>query len=364
MMKKTCALMILILALGTAALAQTDGPADGLWELYKQGDFDQVVQQGKALLTTGSETAQVNLAVGRALADQKKFAEAEIFLQRAAELDGEDRTWVYAWAQVYLGACRLKAGDDDGARRAWILARNCGATANATRNANNNLLAFTLDPMFDKWTTFTSDHFRFRFSDRLAGLDRAEYARRHEEAYAAISAWFGGGPDEPIRFNVWADQDEATSAGMPELGFARPELNLVHCLVAQTVGHEMTHVISAAALQPVQRVGLINEGIAVYHDRTGRDRLALARKAVAGAVSDEGAPLPPVALRALWDDWSLLPGAVSYPLAGAWIERLVEKGGREKFLEFFTDQSREHARAVYGADLQGWIDGFEADLVR
>ena len=363
-MKTLTATAILILALATIAPAQNAGPADDLWPLYQQGRFDEVVQQGKALLATGTETAQLNLAVGRALADQQKYAEAEIFLTRAAELDGDDRTWVYAWANVYLGICRLNEGDDDGARQAWILARNCGATANATRNANNYLVYFTLDPMFDKWTTFTTEHFRFRFSDRLTDLDRAAYARRHEEAYALISAWFGGGPDQPIRFHVWADQLEADAAGMPTLGFARPELNMVHCLAAQTVGHEMTHVISFAALQPVGRVGLINEGTAVYHDQTGRDRLAVARQAQAGGTTENGTPLPPVALRALWDDWTLLPGDVGYPLAGAWIDRLVAKGGREKFLEFFKDQSRSHARQVYGAELETWIDGFEADLHR
>ena len=130
------------------------------------------------------------------------------------------------------------------------------------------------------------------------------------------------------------------------------------------MGHEMTHVISAAALQPTNRVGLINEGTAVYHDRTGRDRLAVARQAQAGATTESGAPLPPVALRALWDDWTLLPGEAAYPLAGAWIDRLVAIGGREKFLEFFRDQSRDHARQVYGAELETWIDAFEADLHR
>jgi len=364
-MKTLLATLLLIGALAGAAAAQDtpqQGPADPLWELYKQGKFDEVVNQGKALLSTGSETAQVNLAVGRALVDQGKAAEGEIFLKRAAELDTKDRTWVYAWAQVYLGAVRLQLGDDAGARTAWLAARDCNATRNATRNADNNLLYFALDPLFDKWDTFKTDHFLFRFSDKLTDLDRAAYARRHEEAYAKIRAWFGGAPEQPIRFVVWADQDEATAAGMPPLGFARPRLDLVHCLVNQTVGHEMAHVIGYAAIHPVKTTGLINEGTAVYLDQTGRDRLAVARDALAAARADTSAVLPPVSLRALWDDWSLAPDSVTYPLAGAWIARLVEKGGKEKFLRFFADQSRDHAREVYGEDLEGWIDEFEKDL--
>ncbi len=365
-MKKTLpATLVLIAVLAGAAAAQdapAKGPADPLWELYKQGRFDEVVNQGKALLSTGTETAQVNLAVGRALVDQDKAAEGEIFLKRAADLDLTDRTWVYAWAEVYLGAVRLRLGDDDGARAAWLAARDCNATANATRNANNNLTGFALDPSFDKWDTFRTEHFLFRFSDKLTDFDRADYARRHEEAYAKIRAWFGGAPDQPIRFVVWADQDEATAAGMPTLGFARPRLDLVHCLVNQTVGHEMAHVIGYAAVHPVNATGLINEGTAVYLDQTGRDRMAVAEAALAAARADTSAVLPPFSVRALWDDWSLAPDGVSYPLAGAWVARLVEKGGKDRFLQFYVDQSRDHAKEVYGADLEGWIDGFEQDL--
>lgn len=361
---KTTMLMIALAACLAAApaAAQERGPADDLWDLFKEGRIDEVVQQGKALLATGTETAPVNLAVGRGLAAQQKCAEAEIFLRRAADLDARDKTWVYAWAQVELGNCAVRNGDDDGARRGWLAAVEAGATANATRTAQMSLVAYGLDPRQDGWTTFRTDHFLFRFSDRLADLDRAAFARRREEAYAAITAWFGGGPKQPIRMVVWADQDEATSFGMPTLGFSRPQINLVETLVNQTVGHEMTHVISWHAIPSQHRTGLVNEGTAVFMDQTGRDRLALARKTLAEARTEAGAPLPAVSLRALWDDWTLLPDDVSYPVAGAWIERLVAKGGREKFLAFFTDQSREHAREVYGADLEAWIDGFEQDL--
>jgi hypothetical protein len=343
------------------AAAAQEGPADPLWELYRQGRFDEVVRQGKALLNTGTETAQVNLAVGRALADQGGCDEGIIYLERAVEMDPQ-RTWVYAWAQNYLGNCGWLAGDEDAARRGWTAARDANATRNATRQAAMNLVGLGLAEFYDSWTTFTTENFAFRFSDKLTDLDRTAYAREHEEAYARISAWFGGGPDDPIRFFVWADQEEATAAGMPALGFAKPEYDMVHCLAQQTVGHEMTHVISFHALEPAVRTGLINEGTAVHFDQTGRDQLDRARRALAAARTTAGEPLPPVATAALWEDWSLLPQEVGYPLAGAWVRVLIEKGGKERFLEFYRDQTLAHARRVYGDDLQGWLEEFDAAL--
>ncbi len=351
--------MILTLAvlLTAAAAGAQQGPADRLWGLYKEGRFEDVIREGKVVLTTGTPTAQVNLAVGRALVDTGKFEESLLYLESATRLD-PGKTWIFAWGQVYLGFVHLRLDRPDQARDAWIKARDCGATRNATSNAVNNLLILGLAEPYDDWKTFSTGHFEFRFSPNLENFDGVTYARQHEEAYETIVAWFGGGPVKKINFFVWADKTEAAEAGMPELGFSRPEFNLVHARAEQTVGHEMTHVISAHALQPDVVVGLINEGIAVYHDQTSRDQLSLARKALAEA--PEGRV--PVALGALWEDWSLLPGEISYPVAAAWVAILIEKGGKETFLEFFKDQSLAHARQVYGTDLQTWMDEFDAAL--
>ena len=348
--------IVLILALTsvTAALAQ-QGPADALWPLMRQGEYDEVIRQGKALLSTGTETAAVNLAVGQALVRTGGCNEAEIFLARAIQLDSE-RTWVYAWGNVELGNCRWYADDAEGARRAWIAARDAAATANATNSAEGSLRGSGLAEFYDEWSTFTTDHFEFRFSPQTE-VDRAWYARSREEAFAVISAWFGGAPEGPIRFHVWSDQAEADARGMPVLGFSLAQRRVVPCRLAQSRGHEMTHVISYHALAPTLETGLINEGIAVFMDLNETDRMADARSALAAATG-----LPEVAVAALWEDWSLLPTGVSYAVAGAWVERLIEKGGKERFMEFFRDQGLMHAREIYGADLESWMREFDADL--
>jgi tetratricopeptide (TPR) repeat protein len=351
-------LIILLAIILTAAVATAqEGPADGLWELYKEGRFEDVVREGKVELTTGTSTAQVNLAVGRSLVDLGKNEEGIVYLETAARMDRE-KTWVYAWAKVYLGAVYYELNRVEEAQAAWILARDCAATRNATRNAVNNLNFLGLAERFDSWTTFTSEHFAFHYSPNLVNFDGAAYARSHEAAYDVISAWFGGGPEDPIKFFVWASKEEADEAGMPPLGFARPDFNLVHATYDQTVGHEMTHVISVHALEPEVGVGLINEGTAVYHDQTGRDQMARARKTLA----DQVEPVVQVSLAALWEDWSLLPAEVSYPVGGAWVKVLIDQGGKEKFLDFYKDQTLAHARAVYGEDLQSWMEKFDEDL--
>ena len=352
-------MLILAVLLTVASAAAQEGPADRLWELYKKGRFADVIREGKVELTTGTPTAQVNLAVGRALVDSEKNEESLIYLETAIRLD-PGQTWVYAWGQVYLGMAQLRLDQTAKAREAWIKARDCAATANATGAAVNNLKILGLAEFYDDWKKFSTEHFDFKYSPGLKNFDGVAYARQHEEAFGIIADWFGGGPEKKINFFVWTNKAEAKHAGMPELGFSRPEFHLVHARAEQTVGHEMTHVISARAVEPEVVTELINEGIAVYHDQTFRDQLELARKALAEAPDSQVT----VAVGALWEDWSLLPVEISYPVAGAWVTVLIEKGGRETFLDFFPDQSLAHARQVYGADLQTWMDDFDEALSR
>ncbi|MCK9995892.1 MAG: hypothetical protein KAH56_06405 [Candidatus Krumholzibacteria bacterium] len=332
---------------------------DRLWGLYKEGRFEDVVREGKVELATGTPSAQVNLAVGRALVDLEKFGEGLPYLEQAVRGDPE-QTWVYAWAQCYLGTGQYRLGNFQKSRAALIKARDCAATVNATRFAVGNLRILGLAESYDDWATFSTERFAFHYSPNLTGFDGLTFARLHEEAFEKISAWFGSGPSEPIRFFVWKDKDEALVANMPPLGFARPELDLVHARAEQTVGHEMTHVISHHAMHPEYVIGLINEGIAVYHDQTDRDQMALARE----ALTDAPELSIQVELAALWEDWSLLPGEISYPIGGAWVKVLIDKGGKEKFLDFFRDQGLVNAREVYGSDLQVWMDEFSDALYR
>ena len=105
-------LLVFLLFLAMPALAQ-EGPADHMWELYQEGRFEDVVREGKVELTTGTPTAQVNLAVGRSLVDLERSDEGLIYLETAVRLD-PGQTWVYAWAQNYLGAAHFHTEDDTG----------------------------------------------------------------------------------------------------------------------------------------------------------------------------------------------------------------------------------------------------------
>ncbi len=352
---RTILLSILLLTVASATFAASEQETL-LGELYGKGRLAAAEVLCDSLLIADPGNALLNQFKGRLLAEQYRGAEAAPYLERAVAADTA-RTWIYSWSQVYLGIVRYAAGDDEAAGRAWTAACEANATKNSTAMAKLYLACLVEDTPFDAWTMLDTEHFEFRFSPRLEDIDVDTFAGQREAAFTRIAAWFGREPGRKIRFYVWSSNEEALEAGLPTLGFSRSHVSLIHSLANQTRGHEMTHVISGHAIPPRNVTPLIMEGAAIYHDLRSIDRFAVAAQAWSTLPADRRPDI-----YALWDDWRLLKEDVSYPLAGAFVTMLVERGGREEFLELFRDQTPEAARRIYGPDFDGWVADFARRL--
>jgi hypothetical protein len=325
---RTILLSIVLLAVASATFA-VSAQETLLGELYGKGRLAAAEVLCDSLLIADPGNALLNQFKGRLLADQYRGMEAAPYLERAVAADTA-RTWIYAWSQVYLGIVHYAAGDDEAAGRAWTAACDVRATKNSTAMAKLYLDCLVEDKPFEAWTVRDTEHFEFRISPRLENVDVESFTGQREAAFASIAAWFGREPDRKIRFYVWSSNEEASQAGLPNLGFSRPHVSLIHSLANQTRGHEMTHVISGHAIPPRNVAPLIMEGAAIYHDQRSSDRFAAAAQA-----------------------WSTLPADHRPDLHDLW-----EDGGREKFLELYRDQTPDAARRIYGADFDGWLADF------
>lgn len=352
---RTILLSILLLAVAAVTFAASEQETR-LGDLYGKGRLAAADALCDSLLGADPGNALLNQFKGRLLAEQYRGAEAAPYLERAVAADTA-RTWIYAWSQVYLGIVHYAAGDDEAAGRAWTAACDAKATKNSTAMAKLYLDCLIEDAPFAAWTVRDTEHFEFRFSPRLESVDVDSFTGQREAAFVRIAAWFDQEPGRKIRFYVWSSNEEAREAGLPNLGFSRSHVSLIHSLANQTRGHEMTHVISGHAVPPRNAVPLIMEGAAIYHDQRSGDRFAAAAQAWSTLPADRRPDL-----YELWDNWRLLKEDVSYPLAGAFVAMLVERGGREKFLELYRDQTPDAARRIYGPDFDGWVADFARRL--
>jgi hypothetical protein len=202
------------------------------------------------------------------------------------------------------------------------------------------------------WSTVETQHFRFHFPPEPRANPSA-FPPQLEAAFTELRKSFDGALPGKINFYVWNSSEAAEALLGRPLGFANPKHLLIHATADQTRGHELTHVLMHYAAPPDVTTRFISEGTAVAFDLSGRDRLAAARAAVGSQR---------VAIVGLWATGNATPEAQLYPVAGAFVERLVTRGGRERFLRLLKRQTIEHAREVYGVDLDRIIAEFEADL--
>lgn len=334
---------------------------DSAWAAYARGDRLGALaraERGLAELPASLHTAQfaLRVAAGRALTDLGDPARALPYLEQALAMDTV-RDAGRGWALAYMGKARFALGDTAGARAALRGVAELRPTPRLTAMVETDWRLYGFDTTYARWTTLETPHLRLRLSPAAPILDRATFAEVRERAAMQIAAALGdtaaAGAPKPIDVFVWDSESEAKAAGLARVHFARPAVGLTHMTWDQTVGHELAHVVAYRAVRPVVATPLVTEGVAVYFDGSTEDRVSEAAAAVSGLGARR------VDIRALWADWSQLPGGVAYPVAGAVIEAVARAGDREQLRALLRVQTLDEARRIYGPALDTWLDLLE-----
>ena len=116
----------------------------------------------------------------------------------------------------------------------------------------------------------------------------------------------------------------------------------------QTPGHEIAHSISHWSQAQSIKTRFINEGIGVCFDQIDSARLQRAQ---------ESYKTQPVSIREMWQEDNQRKGDLSYAIAGAFVEFLIQTN-KEKFLKLVENQTYENAKVLYGEQLDQLIDTF------
>jgi TolA-binding protein len=203
------------------------------------------------------------------------------------------------------------------------------------------------------WSTIETEHFRVHVPPQPR-VDPAAFAARQERALREIRTFFTVTLPGRIDYHVWNSAEDAQGELGRVPGFAMPAALRIHAVADQTPGHELTHVVVFHAVHPEKTTAFIEEGTAVAFDLTSRDRLSWARNAL------ERAGTRSIRVLDLWT--AERSDAAFYAVAGAFVERLIARGGRDRLLALLKQQTIEAARTIYGTDFDRIIADFEADL--
>lgn len=342
-----------ILLLISVVLLGQNPEIAGLWEEYSAGQHQLVINKAVSLLESDPQNVDLNLMVGRSYADQGLYKEAIPFLEATAAND-KKHSWRKAWALSYLGSCHFMLQNYEDSKKFIKTCIELKATRNVTNNANGQLRLFGYDAFYDTWKIVETGHFRFHFQD-MSDREIEIYASRKEAAYQKINEFFNSQLPKKIDYFVWHSREDAMKVLRANLGFARPKYSLVHTFYRQTVGHEMTHVISYYSGEVETITSFINEGTAVCFDQSNQDRWQQVKEWAATNNKK-------IKVMDFWMYGSEQSDEILYPLAGLFVQELIARFGKEKFLEFFVNQTYENALFVFGSEVEASIKEFEARI--
>jgi len=224
--------------------------------------------------------------------------------------------------------------------------------------ASLRVTEFAEAPLYDEWQTYTSAHLVLHYLPGTWIAEQIELiAADHEETFDDIVQYLDEAiPSKPIDFYIYTSEESFYRSTAREAGFAINEHDEVHSRWFapdnhQSLGHEMTHVITYWMLGNPSEA-LLGEGIAVCLDHSGNDYQNQVRD-----LYKQGELIPLAQM--LGDTWG--DYAYAYPVSGTFVCFLLERYGVEPFKEIYPQADFTAAlEAVYGADLetieQEWLD--------
>jgi len=319
--------------------------------LYQKKQYDSALVITKSILEKDSTYPDAFVLAGRILNAKKNYVEATPYLEKA--LTFYDATnYARAWSMCELGLCYFSVGKYKEAKEKLEYCVEMNATKNSTKAASYLMLKLGFDKIYDSWKIYESEDFIFHFQDSSDYEANKILMNKKREAFRFINNFFKAELPKQVDYFIWSDSKMADSLLRQPLAFTDATLCLTHTGYNHTIGHEMTHSISYHAFPNAKWNRLIAEGICVYFDQSNKKNISTLKSKIKS----------PISIVDLWKNNSNAAEDILYPIGSEIVKRLIELKGRETFIQFFSDQSYEHAKSIYGTELNSLIAKLEKEI--
>jgi hypothetical protein len=224
-----------------------------------------------------------------------------------------------------------------------------------------HIAQFEEAPPYDEWLTHKSPVLTFHYlPETFVAGEIADIALEHERVFQYNIQWLEVDYDGAIDFYLYPSMESLYRATARDAGFAINPAREVHALWVsqdnhQSLGHEMTHVITHWTLgEPSE--ALLGEGIAVCMDDAEPHPHERAR-----ALLESGQLLP--LSQILGEAWFDRDPSVVYPESGSLVCWLLQQHGADRFKQIYTQEDFPTAlEEIYGFDIDHLEKEWQAGL--
>ncbi|WP_321306659.1 hypothetical protein [Marinifilum fragile] len=324
-----------------------------LKKLYSKGKYDQLIEKAQTLLVENDSDPVLNSILGRAYTNSKQFTKAIPYLEKSMLSESASEE-IKALSKAYLAKCYFVTGEKQKAITYLKECQNDRVSKEASRYGYRYLNLFQTGVYYQTWEVVESEKIRFHFQDRQKSQNADAYMERLKVNYNRMASFYGIDSPKKVDVFVWHDRNEAFRKLDQPLGFYNSDLCIVNVWDQQEDDYELCHMLSQMVLKPKYKSMLLDKGLAVYFDTMDKNLFAIARKRV---------PKEEFSLLELWEDPTKYERNLSYPVGAAFIEFLLNKGGKNKLKKLLENQTIKNGREVY-PDFEKLVKTYEAMLLR
>ncbi len=311
---------------------------------FENSRYHRVIILGNQILEEQQGDYDIFLLIGKAHNALNEFEEALPYLIKANEY--AEIEWQYAAAYVEIMEAYYAIDNKEKAMRYYNKGIHVRGTKEVQRKFQKLSMLFGYNPMYNDWISVKTEHFSFHFEDILSIDDVDNYIEERIEAFLTINEFYEATLPKRIDFFVWKSKGVAQKKLKKFLGFTNPKYCISHNKMSQTLGHEIAHSISYWYYKNNTRNRFINEGIGVYFDLSGNNRMDAAKGVLQYKRRISVNPVD-FDIETFWLNPDKYPESIMYPVAGAFVEYLI-KFDKKKFLKLSKDQTFKNAESIYG----------------
>jgi len=249
-------------------------------------------------------------------------------------------SWYYLW----LVSINYFVGNYDEAKTSLDSCNDLSLNDEQYKLKEKFRVMFGFHEFYNDWSIFETENIIFHYrKDENSKIDIEQFIFSRENAFKKIQDFFDSNLQRKIDFYLWDSREEAFSVLNRHLGIAIGWYYLIHNAADQSIGHEITHIITHYINGAKSITSLICEGAAVLFDQSeSRDNIEFAKRMM------KKNNIKKVDIKSLWDNFFILSSGVTYPLAAVFSEKLLNRFGKEKYLEIMKTQTYDEVCFIAG----------------
>lgn len=328
---------------------------DDLWDIYNKGQLDSAYHLALPLFEKDTNNTELALFIGRIYADKADFDNATPLLIKAANpVYVRQQLWKKAWALCYLADCYFARGEYNMAAHFLVQSISLNASKASINRSRQRLKEFGFDDSYKEWRLIETPHFLFHLPPQPQVGVIKDYTDQVESVYDTINKFFNATLPKKIDYFVWNTSRAANRHDVRTM----PPFCIVNTTAYQSIGYGIARVLACHVIPFETTTGLVDVGTGIYFNQDWNDKIDWASHILL-----DDTPHVVVHVKDLWKDWRTYDTVKGvFVFAGAFVQYLLQTGGKEKYLMLLQNQTYDNAKIIYGDALETMITDFEKKI--